>query len=74
MAALRPVTPDGIPIVGLAPGWTNVSLALGSGRKGVLMSAALGRAAADLLAAGKTEVPIDPCSPERCFTLSANAA
>jgi glycine oxidase len=74
MAALRPVTPDGIPIVGLAPGWENASLALGSGRKGVLLSAAIGRAAADLLTVGKTEVPIGPCTPERCFTLTANAA
>jgi glycine oxidase len=74
MAALRPVTPDGIPIVGLAPGWKNAALALGSGRKGVLLSAAIGRAAAELLTAGETEVPIGPCTPERCFTLTANAA
>jgi glycine oxidase len=73
-AALRPVTPDGAPLVGVAPGWENACLALGSGRKGVLLSAAAGRAAADLLTAGSTDLPLDPCSPERCFTLTANAA
>ena len=73
-AALRPVTADGAPILGLAPGWENACLALGSGRKGVLLSAALGRAAADLLSVGSTDVQIGPCSPQRCFTLSAHAA
>lgn len=73
-AALRPVTSDGAPIVGLAPGWDNACLALGSGRKGVLLSSAVGRAVADLMTAGSTDVPLDPCSPERCFALSASAA
>jgi glycine oxidase len=74
VAALRPVTPDGIPIVGMAEGWDNACLALGSGRKGMLLSAAIGRATAELLTTGSTQVPIDPCSPERCSTLSASAA
>jgi glycine oxidase len=74
VAALRPVTPDGIPIVGMADGWDNACLAVGSGRKGMLLSAAIGRATAELLTAGSTQVPIDPCSPERCSTLSASAA
>jgi glycine oxidase len=64
-AGLRPVTPDGIPIVGLAPGWENAFLAVGSGRKGVLYSAAMGQAAADLLLSGDTALPVEPCSPER---------
>ncbi len=36
-AGLRPVSPDGLPIVGIAPGWSNVCLAGGSGRKGMLL-------------------------------------
>jgi glycine oxidase len=64
-AALRPLTPDGRPVVGLAPGWANVGLALGGGRKGMLFSAAMGRALADLLIAGVTELAIGPCAPDR---------
>ena len=33
-ACLRPVTPDWLPIIGRAPGWDNVYLATGAGRKG----------------------------------------
>jgi glycine oxidase len=64
-SALRPLSPDGAPVVGLAPGWENVCLAIGGGRKGFLLSAAIGRAAADLICAGSTELPIGPCSPGR---------
>lgn len=64
-AALRPVTPDGIPILGLAPGWENVCLALGGGRKGMLFGPAMGMAAVDLLLEGSTSLPVDACSPER---------
>lgn len=53
-AALRPVTPDGWPIVGWAPGWENVAVALGGGRKGMLLSAAMGLAAAELMTAGSS--------------------
>ena len=37
-ACLRPVTPDGIPIVDRLPGWENVYVATGAGRKGILWS------------------------------------
>jgi glycine oxidase len=48
-AALRPVTEDGLPIIGPAPGWQNVVLALGGGSKGMLLGAAMAAAAADAL-------------------------
>jgi glycine oxidase len=64
-AALRPVTPDGIPIVGIAHGWENVCLAVGSGRKGMLLSAAIGQAAAELASTGATRLPVAQCSPGR---------
>ena len=67
-AALRPVTPDGIPIVGLASGWQNACLALGGGRKGMLFGPAMGKAAVDLLLEGSTSLSVDPCSPERFAT------
>lgn len=65
VAALRPVTADGMPISGRCPGWDNVCLALGGGRKGMLLSAAMGRAAAELTVAGETGLSIAPCSVER---------
>ncbi len=65
VAGLRPVTPDGLPIVGIPEGWANVCLAVGAGRKGVLLSAGLGRAAAELLVTGSTGVAIQGCAAGR---------
>lgn len=64
-AGLRPVTPDGLPIVGTPDGWENVCLAVGGGRKGLLLGAAIGLAAADIVTVGRTAVPVDACSPAR---------
>lgn len=64
-ACLRPVTPDGLPIIGPAPGWDNVHLATGAGKKGILLSPALGKATADLLTAGRTDLSIANCAPAR---------
>lgn len=55
-ACLRPVTPDGIPIVGRLPGWDNLYLATGAGRKGILWSVGMSQVAADLITMGGTEV------------------
>ena len=64
-ACLRPVTPDYMPIVGQAPGWDNVYLATGAGKKGILLSTGMGKATADLLTEGVTDVPLEGCGPER---------
>ena len=64
-ACLRPVTPDWLPIIGRAPGWENVYLATGAGKKGVLLSPAMGKAVADLITEGTTQVPIAGFDPER---------
>ncbi len=37
-AGLRPVTPDGLPLLGRAPHWDNVFLAGGHGRNGILLT------------------------------------
>jgi glycine oxidase len=67
-AALRPVAPDDLPVIGLAPGWTNVGLALAGGRKGMLYSAGMALAAAQLLTRNATDLPIEPCGPGRAFS------
>ncbi|MBI4234574.1 MAG: glycine oxidase ThiO, partial [Chloroflexi bacterium] len=38
LAGLRPLSADGLPILGAAPGWEGVYLATGTGRNGVLLS------------------------------------
>ena len=72
-ACLRPVTPDNMPIIGRAPGWENVFLTTGAGKKGILLSPAMGKATADLMTEGTTEVPLANCGPER-FAPSAQSA
>ena len=64
-ACLRPLTPDYMPIVGRAPGWDNVFLVTGAGKKGILLSPGMGKATADLIAVGDTDVPLEGCGPER---------
>ena len=64
-ACFRPVSGDGLPIVGQAPGWDNVVLATGAGRKGILLGASMGAAAADLVSDGATSLPVAPFDPAR---------
>ena len=64
-ACLRPVTPDWLPIIGRAPGCDNVYLATGAGKKGILLSPAMGKAVADLITEDATDLPIGPFDPQR---------
>jgi glycine oxidase len=70
-ACLRPVAPDGLPILGRAPGWENVYLATGAGKKGILLSAGMGKSTAELIATGTTTLDIAACSAERFVGVSA---
>jgi glycine oxidase len=65
VASLRPGTPDGLPVIGLVPGWDNVWFAGGAGRKGMLLGAGLGRAAADLLLHGTTPLAVGAFALDR---------
>ena len=64
-ACLRPLTPDWLPIVGRAPGWENAYLATGAGKKGILLSAGIGKAVADMVVHGRTDLPVDGFEPSR---------
>ncbi len=55
-ACLRPVTPDGIPIAGRLPGWDNLYVATGAGRKGILWSIGMCDIITELIAEGETQV------------------
>ena len=56
-ACLRPISADGLPIVGKVPGWENLYVGTGSGRKGILWSTGMCHGLADLIVKGSTEVP-----------------
>ena len=56
-ACLRPLSEDGIPIVGVLPGWENLYLATGGGRKGILWSTGMCQGLADLVLKGSSTVP-----------------
>ena len=64
-ACLRPVTPDWLPIIGRAPGWENAYLATGAGKKGILLSPAMGKAVAGLITEGTTQLSIGQFDPQR---------
>jgi sarcosine oxidase subunit beta len=52
-AGLYPVSPDGLPIVGPAPGHPSVILAVGGGGSGIQLSPIMGALAADWIAHGE---------------------
>ncbi len=64
-ACLRPVTPDGLPVLGRIPAKPGVIVASGAGRKGILMGPAMGKAAADLVLKGTSTLDLFALSPGR---------
>ncbi len=52
-ACLRPIAPDGLPVVGPAPGNDGVVIASGTGRKGIFLGPAMAKVAAEM-ATGRT--------------------
>ena len=56
-ACLRPLSSDGLPVVGKVPGWRNLYLGTGSGRKGILWSVGMSHGLADLIVYGDSQVP-----------------
>ena len=64
-AGLRPVTPDGRPIVGPDPRLAGLWYATGHGRSGILLAALTGDVIADLLTTGSTPEDIASWGPQR---------
>ena len=48
-ACLRPVAPDGLPVIGQVTGWDGVYLSTGAGRKGIILSPSMGKLTADMV-------------------------
>lgn len=67
-AGLRPMTPDGRPILGADPHLAGLWYATGHGRNGMLLAAITGEILGDLLAAGRTDVDISQFAVSRFDT------
>ena len=65
-ACLRPLSADGLPIVGQVPGWRNLYVGTGAGRKGILWSTGMSQGLAELILEGSSRVPgLDFLDPAR---------
>ncbi len=64
-ACLRPVSPDGLPVIGRVPGQDRVYVVSGAGKKGILFGPAMGKAVSDLVISGRTDLPVGEFTPDR---------
>jgi glycine oxidase len=64
-ACLRPVTSDGLLVLGGVPGLDQVYVATGGARKGILYGPAMGQAIADLVLDRRTQIALDAFAPGR---------
>ena len=71
-ACLRPVTPDGDPILGRVPGKDALFIATGTAGQGILLAPVIGRAISDLVTTGETDVGISPFGFERFSGLGSD--
>ncbi len=62
---MRPITPDGLPILGALPGAENVYVATGHQMLGVTLAPSTGKAMAQLILEGASEVDLAPFSAAR---------
>ena len=58
LAGVRPLCADRMPLIGPVPGWQGVWMATGHGTKGIHLAAITGKATAQMIANGKTDVPV----------------
>ncbi len=64
-AGLRPGSPDGLPMLGLLPGWSNVWVATGHFRNGILLAPITGKLIAESIAAGRPDGALRAFDPAR---------
>ncbi len=62
---MRPLTPDGLPVIGLLPGFRNLSVASGHAMLGVTLAPATAEEVADLLVTGHAPDVLGPFDPAR---------
>jgi D-amino-acid dehydrogenase len=61
----RPMTPDGLPMIGALPGAAGVFVAAGHNMLGVTLAQGSGRALAQLITSGRAEIDLEPFAPTR---------
>jgi len=66
-ACLRPLSADGLPIIGEVPSWTGVYMATGHWTKGILLSPVTARIITELIVKGVTSIPVEPFAVNRFF-------
>ena len=64
-AGVRPITPDGLPIIGNSRRWDNVAYAVGHGKLGLSLGPVTGRLVTQLLCGLPTDLDLEPFSPDR---------
>lgn len=62
---LRPVTPDGNPLIGPVPGWRGVVVASGHGGNGIHFGPVTGAAVAELVVDGRSRIDLAAFAPNR---------
>lgn len=62
---MRPLTPDGLPMLGRVPGFTNAFVATGHAMLGVTLAPTTGEAMADLIVDGTADPVLAPFEPGR---------
>jgi glycine/D-amino acid oxidase-like deaminating enzyme len=67
-AGLRPVTPDGLPIIGPEPRLSGLWYATGHGRNGILLAGITGVVVRQLLDGEPTVEDIDAFAPSRFWS------
>jgi len=65
VVGLRPCSADRLPLIGPVPDWPGVYMLAGHFRSGMLLSAMSTRIIAELIAHGKSPIPIDAFRPDR---------
>jgi D-amino-acid dehydrogenase len=62
---MRPLTPDGVPMVGRVPGHDNLFVATGHAMLGITLAPATGRVMGELMSGKPTSAPLEPFDPGR---------
>lgn len=62
---MRPVTPDGLPVIGRVPGFDNIYVATGHAMLGVSLAGPTARAVGDLIMGGEQSAVLVPFDPAR---------
>lgn len=72
---LRPLSEDGLPLIGAVPTFEGAYIAAGHGRKGLMLSAATGELLTELIATGVcTSMDLGPFDPGRFRTMPRSLA